>query len=83
MCFILQGAKITIEPNEDRNLEGLRKVLLQGTPQQIEYAKGLIQEKVEQVKVSKKFKSTSRRGKVPNGLIYQVTFFHHVLYGTD
>jgi len=57
------GAKITIEPNEDRNLEGLRKVLLQGTPQQIEYAKGLIQEKVEQVKVSKKFKSTSRRAR--------------------
>ena len=70
MIFVLQGAKITVEPNEDPNLEGLRKVLLQGSPQQIEYAKGLINEKVEHVKASKKLKSTSRRGKVPSGVIH-------------
>jgi len=41
------GAKIIVDRNEDHALGNKRRVLLSGTTIQVEYAKGLIEEKVE------------------------------------
>ena len=60
-----------VDRNEYRPLEGMRKVSLKGTQQQIEFAKGLIEEKVEQFKGSKI--PAKRRGNFCN------TFVHHFL----
>jgi len=43
----LLGAKITVDRNEDHALGNKRRVLLSGSTIQVEYGKGLIEEKVE------------------------------------
>ena len=49
-----QGARIVVPRTEDRSGNGTQKIMVTGTSQQIEYAKGLIEEKVEEDKVSRR-----------------------------
>lgn len=49
--LFLKGAKIQLERDSDPNLNGLKRVKLSGSSSQIEYAKLLVDEKVE---ISKK-----------------------------
>ena len=54
IIFIFSGAKIQLERDSDTTLNGLRRVRLSGSTSQIDYAKLLIDEKVE---VTKKLKA--------------------------
>ena len=46
------GAKIMVERHEDHTLNGMRRVYISGNSQQVDYAKGLIDEKVEMEKLN-------------------------------
>jgi transcription antitermination factor NusA-like protein len=67
MCAI-SGAKITLEREENQSLGNQRRILLSGSTVQIEYAKLLIKEKVEQA-----FADTKKYGRKGDNIY----FIHH------
>lgn len=59
LCSV-SGAKIIVDRNEDRSLGNQRRIFISGTSMQVDYAKLLIEEKVEQDKAAaQKYKTTA------------------------
>ena len=52
MLFLFSGAKINLEREENYSLGNQRRIVISGSTEQVEYAKLLIKEKVEQARTS-------------------------------